>query len=121
MGVSVVYLFGSGATGRKTSLSDVDIGVVVRNPPLDWDTRRLYHALYELFSERYPASRVDIVLLQRTPLSLQYAAIREGKPLLEENPVVRADYEYGVVNQYLDFKTVLELFDRVTEKRYAET
>jgi predicted nucleotidyltransferase len=120
LGVGVVYLFGSKAIGRDSPLSDVDIGVVLKTgPPID--TRSLYHQLYSIFSEQYPASRVDIVFLQNAPLALQFSAVKTGKVLFEEEPRFTADYEKSVVDQYLDFRPVLDLFDRAAGKRYAPT
>jgi predicted nucleotidyltransferase len=118
VGVSVVYLFGSRATGKESHTSDVDIGVVLKKPIED--TRSSYKILYELFSAIYPSSRLDIVFLQKASLSLQYFAIKDGKTIFEEDPKSTADYENRVINQYLDFKPVLDLFDRVTMKRYAK-
>jgi predicted nucleotidyltransferase len=118
--VSVVYLFGSGAIGKKTRLSDTDIGVVLKAPLFDKDTRSLYNFLNGLFSKLYRESKIDIVFLQAAPLSLQYFAIKGGKILFEEDPLVTADYEQGVINQYLDFKPVLEFFNRSMGERYAK-
>ena len=120
LGVYIVYLFGSRSIGRGSPLSDIYIGVVLKNPSLGKDTRQLYHALYQLFSDLYPASELDIVFLQVAPLSLQYSAIGEGKVLFEEDPTFTADYENFVINQYLDFRAVLDFFDRVTLGRYAK-
>jgi predicted nucleotidyltransferase len=118
IGVSVVYLFGSKATGKGSHTSDVDIGVVLRKPIED--TRSSYKILYDLFSAIYPSSRLDIVYLQKASLPLQYFAIKDGKIIFEEDPKSTADYENRVINQYLDFRPVLDLFDRVTMKRYAK-
>jgi len=118
IGVSVVYLFGSRATGKELHTSDVDIGVVLRKPIED--TRSSYKILYDLFSVIYPSSRLDIVYLQKASLPLQYFAIKDGKIIFEEDPKSTADYENRVINQYLDFRPVLDLFDRVTMKRYAK-
>jgi len=120
LGVFIVYLFGSRSIRRGSPLSDIDIGVVLKNPSFEKDTRQLYHALYQLFSDLYPASKLDIVLLQIAPLSLQYLAIKEGRVLFEENPTFTADYENLVINQYLDFRAVLDFFDRATLERYAQ-
>jgi uncharacterized protein len=121
LGISIVYLFGSKAIGKGTPSSDIDIGVVFKNPSIAEDTRALYTILYELFSDLYPVSKLDIVFLQKTPLSLQYSAIKDGKVLFEEDPVLRADYEYRVINQYLDFRPVLDFFDRIATERYGKT
>jgi predicted nucleotidyltransferase len=119
LGVSIIYLFGSRATGKGSILSDVDIGIVLRDLSSS-DTSTLYHSFYQLFAEIYPASKIDIVFLQRAPLSLQYFAVKEGKILYEEDRRVTADYEYLVMNHYLDFRPVLDFFDRVTMEKYAK-
>ena len=120
LGISIVYLFGSSATGRKTRLSDVDIGVVLKVYPHDTDTRAIYDASYRLFSAVYPDSKVDIVFLQAAPLSLQYSAIKEGKIIFEENPGLTCGYENRVINEYLDFRPILDFFDKVATEKYAK-
>lgn len=120
LGISAVYLFGSKAIGRGTQLSDIDIGVILKNPALEKDTRALYQVLYEIFTEIYPNSKLDIVFLQTAPHALQYSAIKDGKILFEEDPKFTADYVNLVINQYLDFKPVLDLFDQVSMQRYAK-
>jgi len=83
------------------------------------DTREPYNVLFQIFSDLCPDSRVDIVFLQHAPLALQFSAIRDGKVIFEQDSVFRADYENRVVNQYLDFRPVLDFFDRVAAERYA--
>jgi hypothetical protein len=63
---------------------------------------------------------LDIVFLDKASLALQYDAIKDGKIIFEEDPKSTADYENRVINQYLDFKPVLDMFDRATMKRYAK-
>jgi len=120
LGVSIIYIFGSRAVGRGSALSDVDIGVVLKNPPIDGDTRALYNKLYGLVSDQYPKSKLDLVFLQTAPLALQFFAIRDGKVLFEEDSRYTADYECRVIQEYLDFRPVLDLFDKVTAERYAK-
>ena len=119
-GVAIIYLFGSKAVGNASPASDMDIGVVLKVPPSGKDTRALYQSLYEIFSEMFPKVELDIVFLQNSPLSLQYSALSGGRILFEEDPVFTVDYENRVVNFYLDFRPVLDFFDRITLKRYAE-
>ncbi len=121
LGVLIIYLFGSKAVRRGSPLSDMDIGIVLKASPLNIDTRGLYNRLFELFSEIYPDSKVDIVFLQTAPLALQFFAMKDGRILFEENPGFTADYENLVIQQYLDFRPVLDFFDRVAEERYAKT
>ncbi|OGP98776.1 MAG: hypothetical protein A2Z51_10630 [Deltaproteobacteria bacterium RBG_19FT_COMBO_52_11] len=121
MEIFIVYLFGSKALRSGSPLSDMDIGIVYKNPPLNMDTRAAYNKAYELFSELYPQAKLDIVFLQTAPLALQFSAIKEGKVLFEEDPGFTANYENRVIQQYLDFRPVLDFFDRVAAERYAQS
>jgi hypothetical protein len=121
LGVFIVYLFGSRSRGKGFPMSDVDIGVVLKASIPAGDARSIYQSLYEIFTELYPSSKVDIVLLQCAPLTLQYSAIREGKILFEEDPIHTADYENGVINRYLDFIPILDYFDSMVARRYAQS
>ncbi|HWR58823.1 MAG TPA: nucleotidyltransferase domain-containing protein [Thermodesulfovibrionales bacterium] len=122
LGIIAVYLFGSEAEGTMTTRSDIDIGVVLEEPEDLEDTRPLYNALYAELSRVYKPTflrDLDIVLLQKAPLTLQYNAITHGKILYEEDPVQRADYEESVTNSYLDFRPVLEYFNGIASRRYT--
>ena len=120
LGILIVYFFGSKAIGRGSPLSDIDIGIVLKTPLLNIDTRALYNKLFQIFSELYPDSKVDIVFLQTAPLALQFFAIKEGEILWEGDARFTADYEDLVIQQYLDFRPVLDIFDRAAEERYAK-
>ena len=120
LGVLAVYLFGSRAMGKKSPLSDTDIGIVFKTIPTSLETRAIYNRLYKIFSELYPDSKLDIVLLQTGPLALQFFAIKDGKILFEEDRRFTADYEDFVIKRYLDFRPVLDFFDRVATEKYAQ-
>lgn len=79
LGISIVYLFGSEVIGKTHRLSDKDIGVVLKNILEIRDTRGLYTTLFQLFSELYPESKIDIVFLQKAPLSLQFLRLGMGR------------------------------------------
>ena len=118
LSVSIVYLFGSRAVGTSTSISDRDIGVVLKEPVVK-NTRVLYDDLYDLFAGQYPTEKLDIVFMQSAPVPLQYHALTEGKILFESDPRTTADYEEYVRTRYLDFKPVLDYFDRISSERYT--
>jgi predicted nucleotidyltransferase len=119
LGVSTVFLFGSRGFDNASALSDTDIGVLMKVHPAEAENTVFYHRFYDLFSDLFPGSRVDIVTLQTAPLPIQYAAVTEGKVLFEEDPVLTADYIHQVINRYLDFRYVLDEFNRVTLEKYA--
>jgi predicted nucleotidyltransferase len=122
LGILAVYLFGSEAYGTVTGMSDIDVGIVLKNPKNLQDTLPLYNAVYvelaKVFSPTF-LRKLDVVFLQNAPIPLQYNAITFGRILYEEDPVKRADYEEKVVNHYLDFKPVLEYFDSIASERHA--
>lgn len=122
LGVLAVYLFGSETEGTTTIRSDIDIGVVLKNPKNLEDTRPLYNAFYSELSKLFKPTflrDLDIVFLQKAPLPLQYNAITRGKILYEEDPIQRADYEERVISQYMDFEPMLKYFDEIASKRYS--
>ena len=122
LGILVVYLFGSGSYGTTTIMSDIDIGIVLKSPKNLEDTRPLYNAIYSELSKGFRPTflrELDIVFLQNAPITLQHNAIIYGKVIYEEDPIQRVDYEERVINQYMDFKPILEYFDKVASERYA--
>lgn len=121
-GILAVYLFGSETERTTTTRSDIDIGIVLKKPKNLEDARPLYNTIYSEFSKIFKPTflrDLDIVFLQNAPITLQYNAITHGRIIYEEDPIQRANYEERVVNQYIDFKPVLEYFDKIASKRYA--
>ena len=118
-GVSIVYLFGSMSSGRTSPMSDVDIGIVLRDVNLLKRSKNIYTKLYAIFADIYPSFTIDIVFLQSAPVALQYDAVRYGKVLYETDPKLRADYEAEVMNMYFDFMPVLRAFDDAAGVRHA--
>lgn len=122
LGILAIYLFGSKAEKTEGVMSDIDIGVVFKETTLLDDTMPLYNAIYEELEKLFRPSfrkRLDIVFLQKAPITLQYNAITHGKLLYEAEPLKRIEYEERVIAQYLDFKPILEYFDRIMQARYV--
>lgn len=119
LGITIIYLFGSAAKGTQGPLSDIDIGLVFKDPSVLEDTRAIYGEIYDELAKLYPSSRLDIVFLQKSPLPLQYYAFKEGKIIYEENPVSTAGYEEMITRLYLDFTPVQRYFDEIASKRYG--
>ena len=121
--VALVYLFGSQALGIETPLSDVDIGIVFFDRTILDNfriRRKTYTELYDVFADIFPSileRELDIVFLQQTPLDFQYNVILKGQVLYQRNPKFRVDYEEQVLDQYLDFKPVIDYFDQVFLER----
>ncbi len=112
LGVGVVYLFGSEALGTTHFDSDIDVGVVLKNPKVlknAGERLKIYNKVFSVVSDLSTKRQVDTVLLQSAPLSVQFEAIRTGKILYESSPTFRADYEENLIRYYLDFMPLLEI------------
>lgn len=116
--VGLVYLFGSYAEGRAGVLSDIDIGVVFKDPRIaDGNTLKIYNKLYDIFSEIFKCCNIDLVLLERASLELRFDAIKYGLPIFEISPDFRHSFEERTTMLYADFKTMLNSFDKSVLER----
>jgi predicted nucleotidyltransferase len=106
-GVLAVYLFGSRAhdglrllRGEEVTRegSDLDIGVVFRDPAMG------FHRLASLqigFEDLFAPLRVDLVPLNRVDALFQFAAI-DGHRIMATDPDAVDDYELRVMNRAAD-------------------
>lgn len=114
LGVALVYLYGSEALGRASRLSDVDVGIVLRDPRRLRDRRRRAQLWFELSRCLTPVltpgdtRELDLVLLQTASPILQFQAIRAGRSLFVADRTFQADYEAGVIRDYLDIRPLVE-------------
>lgn len=121
LGVDAVYLFGSQAEGVAGASSDIDIGIVLKNPiPRQKPITALYNALFHVLHDCFDMSNfrtMDIVFLQRASLELQFDVVQHGKVLFESSPDVRMNFEERVVALYRDFKPILKQFNHAVLER----
>lgn len=100
--VRLLYLYGSRASSRESTVSDIDIAVLVKG---GLDTiLDLIRKLARSF--KVPEERIDIVDLDRVPLVLKYEVLRSGiklidrgrygeniaKDVLENYPAINEDF-----------------------------
>ena len=107
--VDAVYLFGSYAKGRPTPLSDLDIGILLRDDvPVDsYFSRRLKYMAQ--CAGALKTDRVDVVLLNNAPLLLAHNIISCRKVLFERSPEHRVAFEVDRIARFLDFKPFMEV------------
>lgn len=98
--VAAVYLFGSYGTEFQLPSSDIDLGIVFC-APVDLKEELKIDAELSMFLH---TDKVDFVNLDRTPVSLKYKALKEGKLLCENNPVINSNFRERVVKQYWDYR-----------------
>jgi len=129
LGIETIYLFGSHAQGNPNPLSDFDFGIVLANPEKYKEkTLDIYLKLYDIFTEILPKQYLsqrfklrehefDIVFLQFTPISFQFAVIKNGQVLYERDKENRLKYEEYVIKRKADLKYFHDLsFKRLLER-----
>lgn len=110
--VIAAYLYGSLASGDTGH--DLDVGVFVRG---DVDFLRLGTLLeMHLFGVGIKVP-VDLRTLNDAPIWVQYKVIKEGIRVHESSHDEVAELEARIVLEYLDFKPMLEAYDRAFWER----
>lgn len=107
--IQLVYLFGSQVEGAVGPLSDYDFGIVLVHSA---DEQALRARICHAFVKRLGTPRVDVVLLQRAPIELAYAAIALGVLLFERTKLLRVEFEAYVMGRYGDYLPVLRAHRR---------
>lgn len=109
-GLLAAYLFGSVARGTAREGSDVDIAILLdRDPPrtLDGLALRLEGDL-----ERFLGRRVQVVVLNRSPVDLIHRVLRDGQILLDRGRSARLRFEVRARAEYLDLLPFLRRYRR---------
>jgi predicted nucleotidyltransferase len=91
--VVLAYLFGSHARGQAWAHSDVDVAVLLE----DDDGDRCFDVRLEV---------------NQAPPALRYAVLRDGILLFCRDHRARIEFHLRTVNEYLDFKPILERHER---------
>ncbi|EEG79083.1 type VII toxin-antitoxin system MntA family adenylyltransferase antitoxin [Dethiobacter alkaliphilus] len=114
--VQTVFLFGSYGTEYQTPLSDIDFAVYFNKKVSVDDEADLLSKL----SIALDTDRVDLVNLNKAPLSLQFNVISEGKIIYERDYIATCDFIEKVIKYYQDYAITLHKFNRVYDQSFRE-
>ena len=118
--VSALYLFGSSAKGRSMKESDIDIAVFLDKSGLKKKDIERFRTKYYEASPYFSLRRVDIVILNTAPTFLKYQVIKTGKILFDRNRNLRVQFTERTINEYLDFKPILDNHLNAVARRFRE-
>ena len=111
--VQGAYVFGSVATEREWSGSDLDLGIVVNED--EWDPSDKVPLIGDCM-DAARRDRVDLVILNDAPLVLQFEAVRPNVLLYAADDFEHGAFVSKVVRMYWDFQPYL----RRQRKAYKE-
>jgi len=108
------YLFGSCVKGKIGPLSDIDIAILIsrENEDCYLETKVLIDLMAILKTER-----IDLINLNDAPLHIQYGVLKNKKVIFSSDDLKRIEFETRIIMDYLDFKHVREMHDRIFLQR----
>ncbi|HID94665.1 MAG TPA: nucleotidyltransferase domain-containing protein [Candidatus Latescibacteria bacterium] len=98
--------------------SDIDIAVLLSPKPENVLEHRieLSGELENLFHKR-----IDLIVLNASPLLLQFQVIKKGRLLFERDPEQRAFYQMRLMSKYYDYQRYFDYHAEHLKQRIKET
>ena len=97
--VIFAYLFGGLTKEKPSPLSDVDIAIYVKDPK-----RFDYLKFYGEITDFLGTDEVDIVMLNKAPISLTGRILYSKRLLVDKEPFLRHRFESLKIREFLDFQ-----------------
>ncbi|MBP1697657.1 MAG: polymerase, beta domain protein region [Deltaproteobacteria bacterium] len=92
------YLFGGLVRGKRKPLSDVDLGIYVKN------IKKLnFLSLFSKISQILLTDEIDLVVLNTVPISFAGRILQKRKILIDKDPFLRHQYESRILREFFDF------------------
>ena len=118
--VELAYLFGSIAEGKGGKLSDVDLAVFL---DVSLSKKEQFNLQLNLMSELtgiLKTDRIDLVIMNDAPLTLNYEIIKSNYPLVVRDEEQKIDFEHMILSRYLDRRYYDKRWSAEFLKRVAE-
>jgi predicted nucleotidyltransferase len=108
--IAAAWLFGSAARGELRPDSDIDVGILLRDPQATAADEYLLLAELTARLEVIAAPRpVDVVLLEHQGPVFAHEALIDGLLIVEPDPARRATFEATAVMRGIDFRPTWEI------------
>jgi predicted nucleotidyltransferase len=110
--VEAVWLFGSRARNEADGLSDIDLAVLTR-AALDVPALSSAQLAWTAMAVKaLGTDEVGVQGLNRLPVALRHAILRDARLLWARSPEVAADFESRTQKEFLDLRPYLDRYDR---------
>ena len=110
-----VYLFGSYSENKQNSKSDLDLAIYFKKP----DKISLTELNYEL-SKLLSIDKIDIVVLNKASILMQFRVIQRGKLVYCKDEITRIRYEAKIMSFYYDRQYYYKRHIKENLKRIAQ-
>lgn len=100
--VVLAYLFGSVAQKRAGNLSDVDLAIFLDESLDRMDRFNLKLGLISDLGDILKTDRLDLVIMNDAPSSLNFEIIKANYPLFIRDKDLKVDLEHHILSRYLD-------------------
>jgi predicted nucleotidyltransferase len=107
--IVAAYLFGSVLTGKLTTMSDVDVALLLQDRvPLQRELSLSFDVMSD--AQKIFHREADVKVLNRvTDLPFLHEVLSKGKLIYERDPAIHRDFVARTVIAYLDFKPLHEI------------
>lgn len=111
--ILAVWIVGSYGTKYQTETSDVDFAILFSKEISFFDELNLEVQISDILQ----TDKVDIINLNKAPLTLQFKAISEGREIIKKDPIKVADFEEIVFDMYQDHEYFYRTFFKELKER----
>lgn len=115
--IQIAYLYGSFAKGTQRKGSDIDIGVVLKNPKLGEKDPYLESKLALKIEKALRNGNVEVRVLNNTSLRFLNQVLSYGKLVYSRNRKFTINFEMMARDNYFDFLPFLRYYDKLRGKR----
>lgn len=100
--IELAYLFGSFAQQKNGKLSDIDLAIFLDETLHKKDIFNIKLRLISDLEEILKTDRLDLVIMNLSPISLNFEIIKANYPLFIRDKDFQVDIEQYIMSRYLD-------------------
>lgn len=110
--IAGAYLFGSYATGKEGTMSDVDIAVLLKEPhPKGRDLIHEMNYLAYRIEDALGVGEVDLIELNNQGLIFVHNVLKTGRLIYDADTDFRIKFVAKVISDYCDFEPTLRFMN----------
>jgi len=115
--VQAALVFGSHASGRARTDSDIDVAVLLAPEAARLPALERTRALLAALGRELAADHVDLVVLNEAPPALAFQVLKHGRVAFEREPSALHRFRVRTYARHADFELVERFFRDVTRRR----